>query len=229
MDKAYILLNFDGLIQDEDIRFDIVYKEYGYKATAVVRPNECLKKKIEKAGWEISAYNNTVGEFPPHEEIFNTSEESLEKWCSYVKAEKDRLALLGVHPITWACRQNRFGPALEYALRQNGFLIARGGRSEVEHPFITGFSKDDFRTAPFEIYSHNIDEVKKNIDYAIEHKYALNIFTHKVVKTIKEDGGYDCLESTYREMMEYLKDKVDRGLCECITYKEFYEMCKNEW
>ncbi len=230
MKIAYILLNFDQLLTENDNRFEIVWGEYGFKATAVVRPEtESHKQKLSKAGWEISAYNNTEGEYPPHEERFDMSEQSLKKWCAYVKAERDRLSDLGVYPTTWACRQNRFGPALEYALKQNGFLIARGQRNPDGTSFIKEFKEGDMNTPNFEIYSHNIDEVKRNIDYAVEHKCALNIFTHLVVKTPEEDKGFDCVESTYREMLDYVKQKADAGLCEVITYKEFYDICKKEW
>ncbi len=225
MDKGYILLNFDGLLLESDNRFDIVYGEYGYKATAVVRPqNPEFIEKLEKAGWEISAYNNTEGEYLPHDKVNDMDEETLKGWCRYIKCERDRLTALGIHPTTWVCRQNRYGTALEYALKQNGFLIARGSRNPDGTSFFYELKKGEMKTPNFEIYSHNIDEVKRNIDYAIEHKCALNIFTHFVVATPEEDGGFDCTESTYREMLEYLKTKVDAGLCECITYKEFYEM-----
>ncbi len=227
MDKAYILLNFDYGIKDDDNRFELVFGEYKFKATAVAYPSEYMRDKLFEAGWDICTYNNVPDETPAHSELEDMSEESLKKWDNYVRSAKERQEKLGIHnPTLWACRQNRWGSALEYAVRKNGYKIARGGgNDEEEYPFITDFKKGDIRTSPFEIFSHNIDEVKKKIDYAIEKKYALNIFTHLLVDTIEQDGGYDCLISTYREMLDYLKDKVDKGLCEVVTYKEFYEIC----
>ncbi len=231
MDKAYILLNFDDCLKDNDNRFELVWGEYGFKATAYTMPSPELIKKLNEAGWDISTYNNRPGFLPPDDTINNMSEENLEKWLKYVSVNKAEQEKLGVaNPILWACRQNRWGKALEYAVRRCGYKIARGGgQDEPEYPYITKFEKGDLRTSPFEIFKDNIEEVKKRIDYAIEKKYALNIFTHLISPLGEDCGKWDCTEETYRKMLDYLKEKTQAGLLECVTYKEFYEICSKNW
>ena len=214
-----IILDFDQSIEENDNRISIM-NYYGWRPSFVGGTTPEITKKLLADGWDLSTYWN-ASNVPTEAQLSGSDESDLEACKLYVKTGLDNQESNGFfNPISWSCRQNKYGDTLGKALKFYGYKICRGGG-------INGFSKDineDFtRTNATGIYSDNLSEVKKAIDNAISNKQAINIFTHFVVDTIEEDRGYDCLKTVYIELMEYIKSKVDEGLCVVMNYREFYQ------
>ena len=225
-EKTYIILDFDGCNNVYENRYKLVYEQYGFPFTFIATGKEIgdnvtvenLREMVAN-GCDISVYSNDVDTLPSDSTINDTSKESLGMWDNYVRVAKSWSEDLGFYnPVMWSCRQNRWGTALEYAVKKHGFKLARGGSA--------GLIDDNtnYLIPANGIYSNNLESMKSLLDSAIETKKSALFFTHRLVDTLEEDGGWDCLKSVYIEFLDYLKDKVNQGLCEVVTAREFYNI-----
>ncbi len=76
----------------------------------------------------------------------------------------------------------------------------------------------------FQIQDNNLETIKNEIDRCINTGYCISIFTHG----IKSDDTDYCSYDIYQQMLDYVKEKVDAGELQVMTYKEFYETCSKE-
>lgn len=221
IDKAYILLDFDGSIKNSEDERVVILNKYGFRATAIPYDKK-MTEEFARLNWDTHTYCNAESVLPPNETINDMSESNLKLWDTYVKAGKQRDIDVGLNPISWACRQNRYGTALEYALKKNGYKICRGYTGS---DFVTEKTEEQYlRLSCYGCVGENCFEAtKEKIDYAIENKCALVLLTHWLVESISPSFIWNTTIKDYEKILDYLKIKSDSGLCDVITYKELYE------
>ena len=76
------------------------------------------------------------------------------------------------------------------------------------------------------IIDSNLDSVKSEIDKCIKTGYALSILTHGVYENNSNTLYTD--KTTYTQLLDYIKSKVDAGELQVMSYKDFYESCSME-
>lgn len=219
-DTSIIILDFDQRIEENDNRIAIM-ESYGWKPSFVGGVTTDITKQLLAKGWDLSTYWNSTN-VPTNEQLSGASESDLEACKLYVKTGLESQEVNGFYnPVSWSCRQNKYGETLGKALQYYGYRICRGGGN---NGFDQNINDKFTRTNATGIYTNNLSVVKSAIDNAVMNKQAINIFTHFVVDISDEDRGYDCLKSVYIELMEYIKDLEDNGKVIVTNYRKFYEM-----
>lgn len=229
--KPCVLLNFDNFHQNNF--YAITYpllKSYGFVGTVYLGGTNPLgnayitKEQLDgliAEGWDYSFYGKSGDYFDDnssYEECYNT-----------IKAQIDLRAREGVAmPVTWFCTSNRTSKVVSKVVKDLGFKLIRCGGGADGQILATG--KDMFETDTSVIQTttttNNLSDVKRRIDKAINEGNAVSIFTHQLLE-VSDDSNINCTIEVYTQMLDYLKTKVDAGLIEVITYKEFYERCVN--
>lgn len=221
IDKAIILLDFDQPIESMSDNRVVLLSQYGYKPTFIPSTtNPEIARQLQNMGWDISIYSNQS--VPDASTINNSDPQSLQNWDNYVKNMLDQYNNAGFfNQVMWSCWQNNYGIALETALKKYGFKMARGGGIGTFSPYIN----ETFTQTPANgIYSNNLDSIKSSINYAINNKEAINIFTHLIVDNPEEDTGYNCLKSVYTQLLDFIKEKEEANQCIVMNYREFYQL-----
>lgn len=221
--KPCVLLNFDDQSNNYRKRYTLVKEQYGFNATFAIKTFEntninYMKYMIDN-GWDCAIYGGVNG-YPGKENVNN--ENYTETWKNFVQPLYDEVIANGFNPTAYFCPNNACGDVFEEVLLNMGFKMVRS-RDGSDSTYITACRNVNGITGTTYIGSNNVDEIKKQIDTCIKNKWCLPIFTHLLVDDINEDRGYDTLTSTYIEMLDYIKEKVDNGELEVLTYKEYYE------
>lgn len=219
-----IILQFDQApTAVDDLRIKTVVDEYGFPITMTGNDYEVCRYLLEH-GCDIGTYSNTEPS-TGWSSINDESENVLKAWDEYVKNAKKLQENVGVfNQVAWMARQNNTGIALETALKNNGYKVVRAYKTD---PTFSVFDKEFSSIGTFGFYFGKTQNAIELIDQCISEKKNVVIFTHKLVNEKDEDttGGYSCLVSEYKQMLDYLKEKVDSGLCNVTTFREYYKKC----
>ena len=71
------------------------------------------------------------------------------------------------------------------------------------------------------VNNHDISPVKSRIDKAIEKNELLFIYSHKLPSTYtNEDGSPKITVDVMRQILAYVRNKVDNGECLCLSADE---------
>ena len=219
--KTHILINFDDNISNmEDNIPKLMFDKYGYRFTFNGYSDNA--KELLKKGCDLATYSNEADELPSYDTINSTSEADILAWDNYVKLAKERQEAHALYnPTMWACRQLMYGTALEKALKKYGYKITRGSGDE------NGFdlSGQTYQKVGCVVPTdHSLDYVKTCIDNAIKNNKHLIVLFHKVLDTVPSGDTWDIDKTYFIQIMDYIKSKVDNGLCEIITARELYHL-----
>ena len=215
-----IILDFDQEIETNDVRVTLM-EQYGWKPSFVGGVTKEITKALLAKGWDLSTYWNKSN-VPTDAQLSGAEESDLEACKLYVKTALEAQEADGFfNPVSWSCRQNKYGETLGKALQFYGYKICRGGGN---NGFDQNISEIFTRTNATGIYSNNLSTVKSAIGEAIKNNQAINIFTHFVVETEAEDRGYDCLKTVYVELLNHIKDLETQGKVIVMNYREFYSL-----
>lgn len=223
--KTRIVINFDAIIPSmEDNIPKLMLNQYGYRFT--FNGYSDSTKELLKRGCDVATYSNKSDELPSFDTIDSTSENDILAWDTYVRLAKERQEEKGVYnPTLWACCQLRYGTALEKALKKYGYKIARGSGDE------NGFdlSGQTYQKVGCVVPTdHTLDYVKTCIDSAIKNNKHLIVLFHKVLDTVPSGDTWDIDKTYFIQIMDYIKSKVDSGLCEIVTARELYHLSNSE-
>ena len=146
---------------------------------------------------------------------------TVEEWIKLYKPVLDKANSMGVFPVTYFAPTNTLTENAITALKKLGFVVSRSGKGNPENKYswIEEFNDKRFNTPTVQINNDNLSTIKGYIDTCIDNGYALSIFTHQVLDNNTEDLHCDTV--VFRELLDYIKLKVDAGLCEVVTYQEF--------
>ena len=169
--------------------------------------------KLFEDGWDWSIYGG-IGTRP------NYDTGSLTDWKNYLQNRINACANIGLfNPISYFSPLNRGSVVIEQALKELGIKVARIGGTDYK---INWFDDRNGLYIP-EIgvggTSTSADILSK-IDDAINNNASICVFTHDVEDTLTDN--MNCTTEVYTEILNGIKQRVDNGLCDVVTFKEFY-------
>lgn len=232
--KAYIILNFDSTESSETGFFSYrksLLDDYGLKGCPCVTmelfdsEQPQWKREVDrnqyfellKNGWDVGLYTSVRGD-------------SLDEsgWDSKLDEVVAKLEALGIcNTVAYHCTGNNLTTDLFNSLKKHGFKIVR---CETNNPYYTHFQRQyeltDETLIPIVTHAINndatFDENKNIIDNAIATNSIITFMAHLVLDTTESIESYNCYASVYRQILAYIKEKVDEGKVEVITWRELY-------
>lgn len=244
--KTKILFNYDdpGLIYT-DGRHELMIKykiPYSVNVTVVGEDNVIYPGRPQgqnyindliKDGVDFAIYSSYL---KPEEDsvIYNSgNEDIILQFETYIETAKKEAEKVGIfNPTAWFSRYNRTGTAMNQALINKGFKICRGykfGTDESAKKYfnISDYKRDDrdrFNVVTLALYPSTYDNIIESIDYAIANHLDLSIFTHKIYDTEEEaNSSYGITYKKLESCLAYIRQKIDTGECEAMTYREYYK------
>ena len=221
--KPYVLLTFDNGISSLDDNVVRLLEKYGFKGSFVGSANPSVSLELLKRGWDIGTYDNSPDILPPESTINSESESDIAAYDNYVYQAQKKQSDIGIfNPTVWCSRQNKWGTALEHGAKRYGYKMARAYQTGDVYNLNINIDFPVFDSQMF--YSTDLETVKSVIDTACNKPNSIVIIlAHKLVNSAEDDRGYDCLATEYEKMLVLLKEKVDNGLVETLTYRELYK------
>ena len=198
-------------------------EKYGFKGSFVGSANPAVSLELLRRGWDIGTYDNSPDILPPESTINSESESDIAAYDNYVYQAQKKQSDVGLfNPTVWCSRQNKWGTALEHGAKRYGYKMARAYQTGDVYNLNINIDFPVFDSQMF--YSTDLETVKSVIDTACNKPNSIVIIlAHKLVDSAEEDRGYDCLATEYEKMLIHLKEKVDNGLVETLTYRELYK------
>lgn len=220
---SYLMLNFDdatnmykqryGLLKSYGFNFSFCLNEGFYDNKGFQDGEKALFDQMIADGNDVALYGG-VGTRP---DIHSCT---ADQWAAYVKPLVDFCASNGIYNITcYHSPNNLMSVNGAQGLKQLGFKMARYAASP-DKSLITGFDQSSFRVPTLEIQDSNLDDIKSKIDEAISRGASLSIFTHLVQDSATNEWNTSL--SVYKQMLDYIKQKVDVGQIKVVTWREFY-------
>lgn len=229
-EKPFIIFSFDWYSDMYDKRYQILKGEYGYNATFCLdnqTPNYELDSSLTRQqfndminhSWDYALYGG-VGDR-------GTTTESWENHIRGLVIQKENIGIF--NPIMYNTPDNNGAEHIAKAVKNNHFKLQRCNTSD--NLFKT---PNQFQTGAVFMSSGGFkQECKNKIDQAIANKCGVVFYTHLVIEDSSDlnDGadisGGHCYESSFREILNYLKTKVDNGEIEVLTASEYYNKYNN--
>ena len=220
--RTQVLLSFDMSSSAKGniytMRFPLV-DSYGFKATFCNPSDTNISdeqlNEMWKKGWDWSAYGGE-GIRPD----YDTG--TVDEWVEYLNININACANRGLfNPVSYFSPENRGSVILEQALKKVGFKIAR---IACEGNYYLDWFDDK---NGLYIYTFGVGgtETAENtlavLDKAIETGTSICIFTHDVEDELSSE--MNCTTEVYTAILEGLKERVDKGLCDVVTFREFYQ------
>lgn len=232
--KARIILNFDAVETDGDGYF--AYRKslldaYGFKASATItpsmfvdktatNPNIIESKQLLKEGFDLAIYTS-----------IGAGDKTAEQWMEYITNMVKDLEDANINNIVgYHCTGNSLNESLFNALKANNFHIVRcttGQYSAEETAFYLHANTNKSLVTMVTETPNNAtsaDAIIAEIDKAISYNAYFPIMFHliKDVPTTTPIESYNTYLSVFEDIMDYIKDKVDNGIVEVITWRDLY-------
>lgn len=228
-EKPFVIFSFDWYSRMYDKRYKILKGEYGYNATFCLdsqTPNYELDATLTRTqfnemienGWDYAFYGG-IGER-------GSTEES---WTNYIKGIINQKENIGIfNPVMYNTPDNNSADYISRAVKNNGFKMQRCNTSDnlLKSP-------SQFQTGAVFMCTGFKQNCKNMIDNAIANNCGVVFYTHLVIDDSSDiNDGADgsaghCYESSFREILNYLKTKVDNGEIEVLTASEYYNKYNN--
>lgn len=240
--KPFVLINFDSF-NFEDNRFSIVNDEFGFRATVNLGTQYPTKYTQSKAdnysrlyanGWDCALYSGTnfpIDTYGDGALVDNPSAEIQNAWDDYVAIGiEDAIKNGFFEPLTWFARQNMYCVGLQKALDKHGIKVCRannvlsGSSLSIPTVFTNAFS---MVTRTNGLYPSTVNDVLGAIDNAVNSNVGISIFSHGLYATEEQaSANYGCTEANLRTVLTKIKDYVNEGKLEVITYRDMYNKYK---
>lgn len=235
-DKTHIIFSFDAF--NIDNRFELM-KSYGFPFTISIAQTT-LTYPISKDKYynyfidgnvDFSVYGGK-GDRP------SDYRREKEKWAAWVKDLVDGLKETSglYYPVMYSCQNGASSDILNQVVKENGFRMCRNGTYYNADGTTTWGVLTDRKylidgTKYFDYYPllvvkqegyPTVEEIKAEIDNAIEKKKSIMLFTHYVKEDSEEMSDTDCPLSKFTAVLDYVKEKVDAGLCDVKNARQFW-------
>lgn len=235
-DKTHIIFSFDAF--NIDNRFELM-KSYGFPFTIAIA-STILTYPISKENYynyfidgdvDFSIYGGK-GDRPAD------YRSDKDKWSTWLKGLVDGLKETSglYYPVMYSCQNNASSDILNQVVKENGFRMCRNGTyynadGTTSYGILTGRKYLIDGTKYFDYYPLSIvkqegyptvEEIKTEIDNAIEKKKSIMLFTHYVKNDTEEMSDFDCPLSKFTAVLDYVKEKVDAGLCDVKNARQFW-------
>lgn len=235
-DKTHIIFSFDAFKIDN--RFELM-KSYGFPFTIAIAQT-ILTYPISKDDYynyfidgnvDFSVYAGK-GDRPAD------YRSDKDKWSAWVKELVDGLKETSglYYPVMYSCQNNASSDILNQAVKENGFRMCRNGvyynaDGTTTYGILTDRKYLIDGTKYFDYYPLSVvkqegyptvEQIKAEIDNAIEKKKSIMLFTHYVIDDTQTMSDTDCPLSKFTAVLDYVKEKVDAGLCDVKNARQFW-------
>lgn len=235
-DKTHIIFSFDAFKIDN--RFELM-KSYGFPFTIAIAQT-ILTYPISKDDYynyfvdgnvDFSVYAGK-GDRP------GDYRSDKDKWSAWVKELVDGLKETSglYYPVMYSCQNAASSDILNQVVKENGFRMCRNGiyynaDGTTTYGILTNRKYLIDGTKYFDYYPLSVvkqegyptvEQIKAEIDNAIEKKKSIMLFTHYVVDDTKTMSDTDCPLSKFTAVLDYVKEKVDAGLCDVKNARQFW-------
>lgn len=235
-DKTHIIFSFDAFKIDN--RFELM-KSYGFPFTISIAQTT-LTYPISKNDYynyfidgnvDFSVYAGK-GDRP------SDYRNDKDKWSSWVKGLVDGLKETSglYYPVMYSCQNAASSDILNQVVKENGFKMCRNGTyynadgtttfgAYTERKYLIDETKY-FDYYPLSVVKHEnyqtVEQIKAEIDNAIEKGKSIMLFTHYVKEDTETMSDMDCPLSKFTAVLDYVKEKVDAGLCDVKNARQFW-------
>ena len=235
-DKTHIIFSFDAFKIDN--RFELM-KSYGFPFTIAIAQTT-LTYPISKDDYYSYFINGDV-DFSVYAGKGNRPADyrsDKDKWSAWVKELVDGLKETSglYYPVMYSCQNAASSDILNQVVKENGFRMCRNGTYYNADGTTTWGSLTDRKylidgTKYFDYYPlpvvkqenyPTVEQIKAEIDNAIEKKKSIMLFTHYVVDDTETMSDTDCPLSKFTAVLDYVKEKVDAGLCDVKNARQFW-------
>lgn len=239
-EKASFIFSFDAF--DVDNRFELM-KQYNFPFTIAFNTSTMEHPISIQRYYEL--FINGDVDFS----VYGGSGSMPDSYCRDVDAWYNYVASLtnslkegsGLYfPVMFSAPNQRSSDVLNEALKKLGFRMCRsnvhvvengnGGTTEIYANNIKGNffdGTDDYNYNCVPMYANGsltLENIKGLIDEAITNKKTLMLFTHKVKDSTDStiDTSQDCTTEFFIEVLEYIKEKRDSGLCNVFNARQYW-------
>lgn len=235
-DKTHIIFSFDAFKIDN--RFELM-KSYGFPFTIAIAQT-ILTYPISKEDYYKYFVDGDV-DFSVYSGKGNKPTDyrsDKDKWSAWLKELVDGLKETSglYYPVMYSCQNNASSDILNQVVKENGFRMCRNGvyynaDGTTTYGILTDRKYLIDGTKYFDYYPLSIvkqdgyptvEEIKAEIDNAIEKKKSIMLFTHYVVDDAETMSDTDCPLSKFTAVLDYVKEKVDAGLCDVKNARQFW-------
>ena len=253
--KPTVLLSFDTTAKDfilgneSHASIRDVMSEFGFNGTIAFQSGDYPSKNalsiprkefynMAAGGWDYSYYNGDCDtmsrpikteESPSDTAIYDTTRYG--EWKAFLDGYVDKLADNGYfEPFSYFCRYNLTSANIAKACLENGTKMIRMACSKKT---ITHYDEESIELPCISISDYeggnNLEAAKSYINEVINNGEALGIFTHAIENLETASGTGYCSINGVREILTYIKERVDAGELQVLTYEEFYKgFCPDE-
>ena len=235
-DKTHIIFSFDAFKIDN--RFELM-KSYGFPFTIAIAET-ILTYPISKDDYYNYFIDGNV-DFSVYAGKGNRPADyrsDKDKWSVWVKELVDGLKETSglYYPVMYSCQNAASSDILNQVVKENGFRMCRNGvyynadgtttygNLTVRKYLIDGTKYFDYY--PLSVVKQEgyptVEQIKAEIDNAIEKKKSIMLFTHYVVDDTEPMSDTDCPLSKFTAVLDYVKQKADAGLCDVKNARQFW-------
>lgn len=219
--KPKVLFSFDMGSETMYTNRHLLLKEYGFRATYcnIWGVSEINRNKMLAYGDDWAIYGNDS----TSSTVYPGDNATVEEFEEYLQKTIDRAESIGLfNPISYFSPNNAGFQNLMQALKNKGYRI---GRTAVSGQYaIDYFGKDSFYINTYGVGGEETSaNVLKAVDDAINVGNSICIFTHDILENPSDN--MNAKKSTYVEILDGIKDRVNAGKCEVCTFTDFYR----EW
>ena len=235
-DKTHIIFSFDAFKIDN--RFELM-KSYGFPFTIAIAQT-ILTYPISKDDYYNYFVDGNV-DFSVYAGKGNRPADyrsDKDKWSAWVKELVDGLKETSglYYPVMYSCQNGASSDILNQVVKENGFRMCRNGTyynadGTTTYGVLTDRKYLIDGTKYFDYYPLSVvkqegyptvEQIKAEIDNAIEKKKSIMLFTHYVIDDTQTMSDTDCPLSKFTAVLDYVKEKVDVGLCDVKNARQFW-------
>lgn len=180
-------------------------------------------RTLLKKGCDLGTYSNDSDYLPDFSTINNENDKDLKAWDDYVKHALSLQENKGfVRPVLWECFQLRYGTALEKALKNNGYIYARGKQSGNGFYPVKNVNYQQFDCiVPTDT---TLDNVKTVINNCCKESKTLCILFHRVLDNVPSEDTWDISTEYYKQIIDYILEFINAGKIINVTPNELYNL-----
>ena len=165
-------------------------------------------------GWDIGMYGCN-----PNRELLIQDDNYRNQYIALRNSKAWVQDNMVENPISYSAPYGNLRPITVPLLKDMGFKIARTDGSG----YISNFSDKDFAISVKLISNLTTsDQLKSDIDYAINNNMALCLYTRDVTEYGSEA---DSTQLMFESVVNYIMEKRNNGELQCVTMSDFYHMC----
>lgn len=165
-------------------------------------------------GWDIGMYGCN-----PNRELLIQDDNYRNQYIALRNSKAWVQDNMVENPISYSAPYGNLRPITVPLLKDMGFKIARTDGSG----YISNFSDKDFAISVKLISNLTAsDQLKSDIDYAINNNMALCLYTRDVTEYGSEA---DSTQLMFESVVNYIMEKRNNGELQCLTMSDFYHRC----